>query len=68
MDELYGYLTRVMNEMYAKHKTTAEIDMEHLFKTFRVVCHMMQIKDIANFDDKDARIMARINAGEGLIE
>ena len=62
MNELYGYLSRIMAEMHAGHKTTAEIDMEHLFKAFRVVCHMMQIRSIVNFDEDVVRALESAKA------
>ena len=62
MSELYGYLSGIMADMYAQHKTTAEIDMEHLFRVFRVVCHMMQIRSIVNFDEDVVRALESAKA------
>ena len=62
MNELYEYLSSVRDQMYASGKKTVEIDMDHLFWLHRVVCYMLQIKNIINFDDDIAMMVKQIRS------
>jgi hypothetical protein len=60
MRELYNYLSLKRDEMSDTGKSTVEIEMKYLFKLHQVVCFMMQIRNIVNFDDDSERLLYEI--------
>ena len=65
MNELYEYLSAARDEMYKAGKNSVEIDQEHLFHLHRVVCYMLQIRNIITFDDDIERMVRKIKGGAG---
>ena len=51
MNDLYDYMIEKRKELYQGEGQTVEIDMEHFFRIYQVVCFMKQIKNIVNFDE-----------------
>jgi chromosome condensin MukBEF ATPase and DNA-binding subunit MukB len=63
MKELYDYLSHKRDEMSESGKSTVEIDVKHLFKIHQMVCFMMQIKSIVNFDDDSEKLLRQLRMG-----
>lgn len=63
MKELYDYLSRKRDEMSESGKSTVEIDVTHLFKIHQMVCFMMQIRQIVNFDNDNEKLLRQLQKG-----
>ena len=63
MKELYDYLSLKRDEMFEAGENTVEIDVKHLFKIHQMVCFMLQIKGIVNFDDESERLLRQLQKG-----
>ena len=55
MDELYGYLKEKLEQMRKQGKSQVEIDMDHAFRLFHMVCYMKQIRGIIEFQDEQSK-------------
>ena len=51
MDELYEYMKEKLESMRRHGEDRVEIDMDHAFRLFHMVCYMKQIRGIIEFQD-----------------
>ena len=57
MNELYEYLNELREQAYKSASKTVTIDIEHYFRLFQLVCYMMQIRNIVNYDDNVSEML-----------
>ena len=60
MDELYEYLRRKRDGMYAEGASAVVIDTAHLFRIMQTVNFFRQIRNIVNYDEDLEKMMEGI--------
>lgn len=62
MRDLYEYMVMVRKQMYDTGKV--EIDTEHFFRLYQLVCHMIQIAGIVHLDEDMAVMYEQIRSAK----
>jgi len=62
MKELYMYMAEMREVMYASEDKAVKIDMRHFAMLYKLVCDMLQIRNLVN-QDEDLEAMLKVVRG-----
>lgn len=57
---LYMYMAAKREALYASEDKTVKIDMIHFFQLYKLVCDMLQIRNLVNQDEDLEEMLKRI--------